>query len=75
MLNDKKPETIVKALHRGWCLYYRYPTIGFWSDNGGEFIKSKMEEFVSKLGFKINSCWHIHLGLMASMRETITIVM
>ena len=50
VLNDKKPETIVKALHRGWCLPYRYPTIGFWSDNGGEFRNSKMEEFVSKLG-------------------------
>ena len=29
VLNDKKPETIVKALHRGWCLPYGYPTIGF----------------------------------------------
>ena len=52
-MNDKKPETIVKALHRGWCLPYRYPTIGFWSDNRGEFRNSKMEEFVSKLGIKI----------------------
>ena len=32
---------------------YGYPTIGFWSDNGGEFRNSKMEEFVSKLGLKI----------------------
>ena len=32
---------------------YGYPTIGFWSDNGGEFRNSKMEEFVNKLGFKI----------------------
>ena len=53
VLNNKKPETIVKALHRGWCLPYGYPTIGFWSDNGGEFRNSKMEEFVSKLGLKI----------------------
>jgi len=29
VLNYKKPETIVKALHRGWCLPYGYPTIGF----------------------------------------------
>ena len=49
VLNDKKPESIVKALHRGWCLPYGYPTIGFWSDNGGEFRNSKMEEFVNKL--------------------------
>ena len=32
---------------------YGYPKIGFWSDNGGEFRNSKMEEFVNKLGFKI----------------------
>merc|ERR1712239_51855 len=53
VLNDRKPETIVKALHRGWCLPYGYTTIGFWSDNGGEFGNSKMKEFVSKLGLKI----------------------
>ena len=52
-LNDKNPESIVKALHRGWCLPYGYPTVGFWSDNGGEFRNSKMEEFVNKLGIKI----------------------
>ena len=43
VLNDKKPETIVKALHRVWCLPY-----GFWSNNGREFRNSKMEEFVGQ---------------------------
>jgi len=52
VLNDKKSESIVKALHRGWWLPYRYPIIGFWSDNRGKFRNSKMEEFVNKLGFK-----------------------
>ena len=51
--NDNKPDTVVKALHRGWCLPYWYPTIGFWSDNEGEFRNSKMEEFVNKLGVTI----------------------
>ena len=53
LINEMMPETIMKALHRGWCLPYRYPIIGFWSDNGGEFRNSKKEEFVSKLGLKI----------------------
>ena len=44
VLNDKNPETIVKALQRGWCLPYGYPTVGFWSDNGREFKNSKMEQ-------------------------------
>ena len=26
-IKDKKPETIVKALHKGWCLFYGYPTV------------------------------------------------
>ena len=52
VLNDKKPESIVRALHRGWYLPYGYPTVGFWSDNGGELRNSKMEKFVNKLGIK-----------------------
>ena len=27
VLTDKKPESIVKALHRGWCLPYGYPNV------------------------------------------------
>ena len=30
-----------------------FPTIGFWSDNGGEFRNTKMEEFINKLGLTI----------------------
>ena len=53
VLSDKNPESIIRALHRGWCLPYGYPTMGFWCDNGGEFRNSKMEEFVNKLGLEI----------------------
>ena len=53
VLSDKNPESIIRALHRGWCLPYGYPTVGFWCDNGGEFRNSKMEEFVNKLGLEI----------------------
>ena len=34
-------------------LRYGYPYIGLYADNGGEFRNYKMEEFVSKLGIKI----------------------
>ena len=30
-----------------------FPTIGFWADNGREFINAKLEELVKKLGLKI----------------------
>ena len=48
VLSYKNPLIIIRALHRGWCLPYGYPTVGFWCDNGGEFRNSKMEEFVNK---------------------------
>ena len=31
----------------------RFPTTGFFADNGGEFRNYKMEEFVNKLGVRI----------------------
>ena len=33
---------------------FRFPTVGFWSDNEGEFQNMKMEEFFYKLGLKID---------------------
>ena len=29
VLSDKNLESIIRALHRGWCLLYGYPTVGF----------------------------------------------
>ena len=54
VVNNKNPGTIIKALHRSWCMDIGYPTVGFWCDNGGEFLNAKMEEFVNKLGLKIS---------------------
>ena len=50
VLKDKTPESVIKGLHRAWCMDLGFPTVGFWADNGGEFKNSKMEEFVTKLG-------------------------
>merc|ERR1712074_48942 len=54
VIKDKNPDTIIKALHNSWCMDIGFPTIGWWSDNGGEFRNAKMEEFVNKLGLTIN---------------------
>ena len=53
VLTNKRPETIMKALHGTWCMDLGFPTVGFWCDNGGEFRNSKMEELSNKLGLKI----------------------
>ena len=53
VLKDRRAETIVKAIHKGWCMSFGFPTVGFWADNGGEFRNATMEEYVNKLGIEI----------------------
>ena len=33
VLNNKNPDTIMKALHGAWCMDLGFPTVGFWCDN------------------------------------------
>ena len=47
VVKNKKPETIVKALHGTWCMDLGFPTVRFWCDNGGEFRNMTMEEFLT----------------------------
>ena len=42
--------SVISIIVDGWCYNFRYLTIGFFVDNGGEFRSFKMEEFFSKLG-------------------------
>ena len=53
VLKDKKAETVLDKIENEWCLRYGYPSVGFYADNGGEFRNYKLEEFVSKMGIKI----------------------
>ena len=54
VIKDKSQETIIKGIQKAWCQDVGYPTVGFWADNGGEFRNLKMEEYVNKLGIKID---------------------
>ena len=53
VIKDKKAETILEKLEMERCNMFGYPSVVFYADNGGEFRNDKMEEFVSKLGMKI----------------------
>ena len=53
VLKDRKAETILEKLEMEWCLSYEYPSIGLYADNGSKLKNYKMEEFVSKLGKRI----------------------
>ena len=53
-MNDKKPEMIMKAIHRTLCMDLGFLSVGFWCDNSGEVRDSEMEEFVNELGLRID---------------------
>ena len=53
VMKDKKAEEILEKLELMWINIVGCPSVGFYEDNGGEFRNYKMEEFVSKIGIKI----------------------
>ncbi len=48
VIQDKKPETIVKKIFENWIRYFTVPDI-ILTDNGGEFINEAMKEVCSVL--------------------------
>ena len=53
VIKNKGSMTIIKALEETWNLVIGYPSVGYWTDNGGEFRNKEMEEFVTKMGLTI----------------------
>ena len=53
LISNKKVDTNISTLTDTWCMSFRFPTSGFFMDNGGKFRNMKMEEFGSKVGIKI----------------------
>ena len=54
VISDKNSKSIIKAIHEAWCMNIGYSRVGFRADIGGEFRNQKMEEYVNKLGIKID---------------------
>lgn len=50
---NKQADTVVDALQTIWCLQFRYPSKGFWVDNGKEYQNKDMIELLFKLWLKI----------------------
>ena len=50
---NKKAETIVKMVMDTWILCFGIPTVGFYADNGGEFVDIKMDKLIARLGVTI----------------------
>ena len=51
--SNKKADTIITTLKDSWCINVRFPSRGFFVDNGGEFANIKLDELTSKLGLSV----------------------
>ena len=36
-----------------WIMCFRIPSVGFYADNGGEFVNVKMDELIARLGVTV----------------------
>ena len=53
LIINKKADTIILVLTDTWCMNVRFPSQGFFADNGGEFANIKLDEMTSKLGLTV----------------------
>ena len=50
VIKTKDGVTTFESLMNNWNWVYGFPSKGFWSDNGGEFINKQMKELGAKYG-------------------------
>ena len=57
VVNDKNPDTIIKAIESKWIIGGGigpgHPSRGFFSDNGGEFLNDSLADFAAALNISI----------------------
>ena len=54
VIQSKRLETTVKAVMDMCILCFVIPCLGFYLENGGEFVNMNMEELISRLGIIIS---------------------
>ena len=50
---NKRADTIISSITDTWIMCFRIPSVGFYTDNGGEFINMKMDELMARLGVTV----------------------
>ena len=53
VIQNKRAETIVKAVMDMWILCFGIPSVGFYTDNGGEFGNVNIDKLIARLGITI----------------------
>ena len=51
---DKRPETIIEAILKNWCLIFGFPKVIF-TDNGGEFNNKDVHSFAQNYDFVVKT--------------------
>ena len=49
LISNKRVETIIDAIKNTWNMNVGLPLVGFFADNGGEFVTIKKDKLTSKL--------------------------
>ena len=53
IINKNKMETVIDTINTTWTYNVGYPSVGYFTDNRGEFTKIQLDEMTSKLGLTV----------------------
>ena len=53
VIKNKRAKMIVKAVMDSWILCFGILRVGFYAENGGEFVNIKMDKLIARLGITI----------------------
>ena len=70
VLKSKDGKEVANVLETEWIHVFGRPKVGFWSDNGTEFINKDLEALCQKWGISLKPGPPIPLGATVSMRGT-----
>ena len=50
---NKRVDTMINAITDTWITCFGIPSLGFYADNGGEFVNVKMDKLMARLGVTV----------------------
>ena len=53
LISSKMEDTIIEAVNNAWIVDEGIPSVGFLTDNGGEFSNAKIDDLTSKLSITV----------------------
>ena len=50
---NKRVDTMINAITDTWITCFGIPSLGFYADNGGEFVNVKMDKLMARSGVTV----------------------